>query len=380
MAWLAGRGRVEAQSSEWRLRVALPRGLPPTDAVDSAVYWACSALSAVVWEPHALCVGGVRTPAAAQCRCSGMPSSLSGRRRGSTAAMLDYPTQFAPGVIASRSPDSPPASTLPSMFMEMVSKTPVGCSRESCGWKSLWNQPQATVAASSGTTSRGYEISAPKTYTTTGEHSGQIFAKTLDGTTITIPIEGQSVVGMMTVAAVQREVERRTSVPCDQQRLIYGGRQLDARGGSAFLSDYAISSGATLHLSVRLPGGIFFETIELVQQACTYICQKTRQGWNWAIGSRCCKPKLPCHCAVPSDDEDDEGAKSRVLHPNASVQAHRNASYLHAIAFARFVAAFPRPLILCLCAIFHRCGDQNQMKRVLKIRPLTPDLTWTRTS
>ena len=149
---------------------------------------------------------------------------------------------------------------------------------------------------------------------------------------------------------------RRTGIPHDQQLLVYGGRQLVAgEAGAALLSDYAVQNGATLHLSLRLPGGIFFETVELVQQvcfaildkqptknsriesnsiaicchyssshrrqnvyrfsfclwahvqACTYIFQKTRLGWNWAIGSRCCKPKLPCHCKIPSDDEDDEG-------------------------------------------------------------------------
>lgn len=49
----------------------------------------------------------------------------------------------------------------------------------------------------------------------------QVFVKSLDGRTVTLDLcSGDG------VAAVKRGLEERTGLPCDEQRLLFGGRQL----------------------------------------------------------------------------------------------------------------------------------------------------------
>jgi len=92
---------------------------------------------------------------------------------------------------------------------------------------------------------------------TMDEGSMQIFLRTLTGRTITLSVNPST-----SINDLKRMVYDKEGIPIDMQRLVYGCGQLN----DGTLSDYNIQREATLHLTLRLLGGMPNKKVNFRQQ------------------------------------------------------------------------------------------------------------------
>ena len=75
----------------------------------------------------------------------------------------------------------------------------------------------------------------------------QIFVRTLTGKNVAFDCESND-----TINTVKAKIQNKESIPADQQRLIFGGKQLD---DESTLEEYDIQKESTLNLVLSLDGG-----------------------------------------------------------------------------------------------------------------------------
>eukprot|EP01043_Picozoa_sp_COSAG02_P005292 COSAG02_NODE_143_length_34133_cov_272.981282_2_plen_302_part_00 len=118
----------------------------------------------------------------------------------------------------------------------------------------------------------------------------QVFVKTLSGRSIALRV------GDGTVAGLQRLVSAREGISSAEQRLTYAGRDLG--DGALLLAECGIPRNATLHLSLRLRGGMELGKLLMCAQAFHMVWPTVREFFR-SCWNGCAKPENQCPVRPP---------------------------------------------------------------------------------